>query len=105
MRRKRPERHVSAVHREAWIQPSAPNEYWSMDFVSDQFVQGTRFSALTALDTFTKECLAIELGQSLKGQQIVTVLHRIAMQRAYRRRSSATTVRNSSAGHLIYGPT
>jgi putative transposase len=81
LRRKRPKRHVSAVHREARAQPTAPNEAWSMDFVADQLVQGTRFRALTVLDIFTKECLAIEVGQSLKGENVVAVLRRIAMQR------------------------
>jgi putative transposase len=81
LRRKRPKRHVSAVHREARTQPRGPNEAWSMDFVADQLVQGTRFRALTVVDIFTKECLAIEVGQSLKGENVVAVLHRIAMQR------------------------
>lgn len=78
LRRKRPKRHVSAVHREARVVPAAPNEAWSMDFVADQLVQGTRFRALTVVDIFTKECLAIEVGQSLKGEHVVAVLKRIA---------------------------
>ena len=81
LRRKRPKRHVSAVHREARTQPMGPNEAWSMDFVADQFVQGTRFRAWTVVDIFTKECLTIELGQSLKGENVVAVLRRIATQR------------------------
>jgi putative transposase len=45
-----------------------------MDFVADQLVDGRRFRALTVVDVFTKECLAIELGQSLKGDHVVVVL-------------------------------
>jgi putative transposase len=81
LRRKRPKRHVSAVHREARTRPAGPHEAWSMDFVADQLVQGTRFRALTVVDIFTKESLAIEVGQSLKGENVVAVLRRIAMQR------------------------
>ena len=81
LRRKRPKRHVSAVHREARIQPTARNQCWSMDFVADQLVNGTRFRSLTVLDVFTKECLAIEVGQSLKGEQVVAVLKRIGSER------------------------
>jgi len=81
LRRKRPKRHVSAVHREARVRPGGPNECWSMDFVADQLVNGTRFRALTVLDVFTKECLAIETGQRLKGEQVVAVLRRIAAGR------------------------
>lgn len=40
-----------------------------------------RFRALTVLDIFTKECLAIQLGQSLKGDHVVVVLKRIASER------------------------
>ena len=52
-----------------------------MDFVADQLVSGTRFRALTVLDVFTKECLAIQAGQSLKGEHVVAVLKRIGAQR------------------------
>jgi hypothetical protein len=41
-----------------------------MDCVADQLVHGTRFRALTVVDIFTKECLAIEVGQSLKGKHV-----------------------------------
>jgi putative transposase len=81
LRRKRPKRHVSAVNRELRKMPAKPNEAWSMDFVADQLVDGRRFRALTVVDVFTKECLAIELGQSLKGDHVVAVLKRIAGER------------------------
>lgn len=43
------------------------NEIWSMDFVSDQTFDGSKLQALTVVDCYTRECLAIEVGQSLKG--------------------------------------
>ena len=42
--------------------------------------QGVRFRALTVVDIFTKECLAIEIGQSLKGEHVVAVLKCIARE-------------------------
>jgi len=33
------------------------------------------------VDVYTRECLAIEVGQSLKGQDVVRVLQQIANQR------------------------
>jgi putative transposase len=81
LRRKRPKRHVSAVHRQSRAQPAKPNDAWSMDFVSDQLAHGARFRALTVVDVYTKECLAIELGQSVKGDHVVAVLKRIASER------------------------
>ena len=52
-----------------------------MDFVSDQTASGQRFRALTAVDVFTGECLAIEPGQSLVGTDVVNVLNRIVTER------------------------
>lgn len=60
---------------------SAPNQVWSLDFVADQLADGRRFRALTVMDVFTREGLAIEVGQSLKGEDVVRVLSRIGSQR------------------------
>jgi putative transposase len=54
---------------------------WGLDFVADQLVDGRRFRALTIVDVYTRECLAIEVGQSLKGPDVVRVLQRISEQR------------------------
>lgn len=52
-----------------------------MDFVSDALFNGKRFRALTLIDNFTRECLAIEVGQSLTRQDVVQVLQRVCMER------------------------
>jgi putative transposase len=36
-----------------------------MDFVSDALFNGKKFRAFTVVDNHTRECLAIEVGQSL----------------------------------------
>ncbi|MCJ7815481.1 MAG: IS3 family transposase, partial [Xanthomonadales bacterium] len=72
---KRPRRHVSSAHRQPpRIQATAPNVAWSMDFVSDQTQCGKRFRALTIVDVFTRECLAIEPGQKLGAAEVVNTL-------------------------------
>ena len=43
--------------------------------------QGARFRALTVVDVFTKEYLAIEVEQSLKGEHVVAVLKRVVNER------------------------
>lgn len=53
------------------------NQSWSMDFVSDQLFDGKRFRALTVVDNFSRKCPAIEVGQSLKGIDVVNTLNRI----------------------------
>ena len=52
-----------------------------MDFVADQLADGRRFRSLTVVDIYTRECLAIESEQRLKGEDVVMVLNRIKMQR------------------------
>ncbi len=58
LRTKRPRRHVSAAHRTESVKARYPNQYWSMDFVTDQLAGGNRFRALTVVDVYTRECLA-----------------------------------------------
>lgn len=54
--------------------PIAVNEQWSMDFVSDQLMDGRRFRALTLVDKFSRESPHIEVDFSLTGQRVVSVL-------------------------------
>jgi putative transposase len=52
-----------------------------MDFVSDQLFDGRRFRALTLVDNYSRECLEIEVGQNLKGIDVVAVMERIKAMR------------------------
>ena len=71
----------AALHRRERFRPTAPNQVWSLDFVADQLADGRRFRALTMLDVFTRESLAIEVGQSLKGEDVVGALNQIRRTR------------------------
>src|SRR5204863_1155197 len=59
----------------------ARNEIWSMDFVADQLADGRRFRALTVIDLFTRECLAIDVGHGLSGRDVVATLERLRFER------------------------
>lgn len=86
LRIKRPRRHVSAAHRVERVQATRTNEVWSMDFVSDALFDGRRLRALTLLDVFTREALAIEVDQGITGEQVAGVLDAvIAVRQAPRR--------------------
>ncbi len=78
LRLKRPRRHVSAANRERQPAATAPNELWSMDFVSDALFDGRRLRALTIVDAFTREALAIEVDQGIKGEQVVAAVTQLA---------------------------
>jgi putative transposase len=81
LRAKRPKRRVSAAHRVERTEASTINDSWSMDFVSDSLFNGRRFRALTVVDNFSRECLWIEPGQSIKGMDVVAVLDHLKFSR------------------------
>lgn len=61
--------------------PGGPNLHWSMDFVRDTLGDGRAFRALTIVDDFTRENIAIEVDPSLPGERVVQVLERLAATR------------------------
>ena len=85
-RLKRPRRHVSAATRERQPAATAPNELWSMNFVSDALFDGRRLRAVTVVDAFTREALAIHVDQGIKGEQVVDVMDRLLFERGSNRR-------------------
>ena len=84
----------AAMHRRERFRPTAPNQVWSLDF-ADQLADRRRFRALTVLDIFTRESLAIEVGQRLKGEDVVGALNQIRQKRELRSCCSVTTNRSS----------
>ncbi|KHS82015.1 integrase [Pectobacterium brasiliense] len=45
-----------------------------MDFVADNLFNGRRSRALTVVDNFSRECLAIQVSQKLHGNDVATVM-------------------------------
>jgi putative transposase len=60
---------------------SGPNQEWSMDFVMDGLTTGRGLRLLTVVDSFTRECLAIEVDSCLSGERVTRVLERVANER------------------------
>jgi putative transposase len=81
LRSKLPRRRKMAVLRHERIRPHRPDEVWSLDFVADQLADGRKFRALTVVDVYTREALAIEIGPRLRGEDVVATLDRVALQR------------------------
>ena len=74
LRRKRPRRSKSGAHRMERPENSTLHQVWSMDFVSDQLFDGRKFRALTLVDNFSRKCMAIRVGQSIKGIDVVGIM-------------------------------
>jgi putative transposase len=51
-----------------------------MDFVADQLFDGRKFRGLTVVDNYSRQCLAIEVDQGIKGDQVVAVMERLKQE-------------------------
>ena len=57
--------------------PQWPNDRWSLDFVSDQFIDGRRMRILVVVDDCTRECLALVPDTSISGTRVARELDRL----------------------------
>src|SRR5690606_8172864 len=56
----------------------APNECWSMDFLSDQLFDGRKIRVLSIVDNFTRLSPALDVRFSYRGSDVVDTLERIS---------------------------
>ena len=57
------------LRREGW-----PINRWAMDFMHDRLSDGRSIRVLTVIDMFTRECLALEVRGSFRGENVAMVL-------------------------------
>lgn len=79
--RKRGGRKRAIGTRRPMLIPMAPNERWSLDFVSDQLTDCRRFRVLTIIDDCTRECLALVADTSLSGLRVARELEALIARR------------------------
>ena len=77
LRSKCPRRSRAAAHRLPRIEGGHFFQQWSMDFVADQLFDGRWFRALTVVDNWSRKCLAIQVGKSIKGSDVKQVMEHI----------------------------
>lgn len=80
-------------HRVPQVVATAPNQRWSMDFMSERVADGRWFRILTVVDQFTRECLCLLANQSLSGEKVAQALEPVVIQRGAPR---SITVDNGS---------
>jgi len=61
------------------LRPCFRNHVWSYDFVSDRLHNGKKIRMLTVIDEYTRKCLAIRVGSSLKTDQVLDTLSDLFM--------------------------
>jgi putative transposase len=78
--RRRPRRRI-ATGRPRPLAPSRANEVWAYDFVFDACAGGQTLKCLTVVDEYTRECLAIDVGSSIRSQRVIEVLSKLVSVR------------------------
>jgi putative transposase len=61
------------------LRPCSKNHVWSYDFVSDRLHNGKKIRMLTVIDEYTRKCLAIRVGSSLRTDQVLDTLSDLFM--------------------------
>ena len=61
--------------------PTAANQVWSMDFMSDALADGRRLRLLNVIDDFNREALAMDVALSIPSEQVIRYLERTIEQR------------------------
>ena len=59
----------------------AANQEWALDFAADVLATGRTVRVLGVVDTFTRECLALETDTSFASRRVTRVLERIISKR------------------------
>lgn len=78
LRNKSSKRKVKAKLRDDRAPASAPNERWSMDFVSDQLFDGRKIRVLSIIDNFSRVSPVLDVRMSYRGSDVVETLDRVA---------------------------
>lgn len=63
------------------LRPRYKNHVWSYDFVHDRTSDGRVLKMLTIIDEYTRECLKIEIGRSLKSMDVLEAVYELFMTR------------------------
>ena len=81
--RRRAKKRLPERVKQPLVVPTAPNQVWSIDFMSDSLTDGRRFRLLNILDDFNRESLAMEVDTSLPCLRVIRVLEKLIAERGY----------------------
>ena len=55
-----------------------PTQQWAMDFIHDALSDGRGIRVLAIIDTYTRECLRMEVDTSIGGNRVASILSQVA---------------------------
>ena len=73
----KPKRRIKRDRPDELSEPTAVNQVWSMDFMSDSLENGTKFRTFNVMDDYNREGLTIEVGLSLPSLRIIRALEQV----------------------------
>ncbi len=73
----KPKRRIKRDKPDALSEALAPNQVWSMDFMSDSLMDGRPLRTFNVLDDYNREGLGIEVDLSLPAQRVIRSLEQI----------------------------
>lgn len=80
--RRRAKRRLPDRVKQPLVIPTAPDQTWSIDFMSDALVDGRKFRLFNVLDDYNRESLAIEADTSLPSLRVQRVLSKVISERS-----------------------
>lgn len=81
--RRRQRKRIAPTQRSVLTAPQQAGQEWAMDFTSDTLASGRHFRTLNIVDTYSRECLAIEVDTSLPSARVSRVLERVGSERGF----------------------
>ena len=73
----KPRRRIKRDKPEALSVPLSINQTWSIDFMSDSLNTGRKIRTFNVIDDYNRECLGIEVDQSLPAQRVIKSLEQL----------------------------
>lgn len=77
-----------------------PNDVWGMDFVADRLANGRKIRTLTIVDLYTRECLGIEAGFTLRAEDVVTAMNHLKYDRGLPKRIACDNGSEFAGGRM-----
>lgn len=73
----KPRRRIKRDRQDELSVPTSINQVWSMDFMSDSLVNGSKLRTFNVMDDYNREGLAIEVAHSLPSTRVIRALEQV----------------------------